>query len=564
MALAAAGIIEVASTGSDGNPGVDTNAGAFNPANANFITNLAATSATGTAPVITSATYNFVAGDVSHWVFIKSGTNWTPGWYKISSVAANAATIDGTIGAAVLYATGGPYSVSTAAGCATVASPTSGTGGVDYSMCGTPKVSVTDAVTAGTTTITSATAPFANIQAGNHVYVQGGTGSIVAAIYEVVSVTNSTTIIVDRSTGLSVGTGATLKLGGCLLTPGQAGANAVAGNSCFIKAATYTILSASTNVATGCVNWPANSGGGNASVIQGYNSKRRDLGTKPLLQASGISTFTLLAYSTSTAVINISVDGALLTSSRGFHTGNISPNAQAVMCKAANCTNCGFNVPLAMLCESTGCSTVVSFGGNVCILCVAHDNTISGFGWTGTFGGVQNYTGCISANNTGASTDGFNGVAVMESTNCNAYANGRDGFRIATANQNGFAVNCIAYGNIGTGFNSAGLSLSPLMACAAGNNGTNFSTTLLQDALKFGLIVLTADPFTNAAGNDYSLNTTAGGGALLRALGIIGAFPGISTTTYQDVGAVQHADPAGGGMMVPSGIFGAESVGIGA
>jgi hypothetical protein len=38
-------------------------------------TDFAATSATGTAPVVTSASYTFIARDVGHWVYVKSGTN---------------------------------------------------------------------------------------------------------------------------------------------------------------------------------------------------------------------------------------------------------------------------------------------------------------------------------------------------------------------------------------------------------------------------------------------------------------------------------------------------------
>jgi hypothetical protein len=60
-------------------------------------------------------------------------------------------------------------------------------------------------------------------------------------------------------------------------------------------------------------------------------------------------------------------------------------------------------------------------------------------------------------------------------------------------------------------------------------------------------IVLTADPFTNAAGGDFSLNNIAGGGALCRAGSVFNAFPGGLTTGFNDIGAVQHEDTGGGG-----------------
>jgi len=90
MALSATTIFEVETGGSD-----TLNGGAFDPGQtAGMLTDGAATSATGTAPVFTSASYNFVAGDVGAWIYIASGTNWIPGWYKISSVGSNAATLN--------------------------------------------------------------------------------------------------------------------------------------------------------------------------------------------------------------------------------------------------------------------------------------------------------------------------------------------------------------------------------------------------------------------------------------------------------------------------------------
>lgn len=69
---------------------------------------------------------------------------------------------------------------------------------------------VTDAVTNGTTTITSATAAFVASDVGRYIWVEGGTGTITGAYYTVVTVTNATTIVVNTATGLTTGTGATL------------------------------------------------------------------------------------------------------------------------------------------------------------------------------------------------------------------------------------------------------------------------------------------------------------------------------------------------------------------
>jgi hypothetical protein len=546
MALSASTIWEVAATGSDGNAGSDANSGGFNPANVNMATDLAATTATSTSPVVTSASYTFVAGDVNAWVFIQSGTNWNPGWYKIASVVGGAATLSAAIGAAVLYSSGGPSSLSTSAGCATTASPTAGVWTIDYSQTGTCPYSFTDMVIDATTNtkFSSAAKPVGKNFVGNLINVTSGTGFTVQVV-EVVS-TSGTVATCDKSLGTLSSTGGNGNMGGSLASPGQSGKAAISTNSVFIKSATYSITSASTNISGGCLSWPANSSGNGTAGIVGYGAVRCDFGTKPLLQASGITTATLVLSSTSTNCINISVDGASLTAIKGIATTN-TVGIFAYKCKASNCTNFGFDCAACIACEATGCSTSsAAFGGSIHLFCTAHNNSNTGFGSSGNFGGTQKACFCLSTNNTGAASDGFSLGAGSTYVNCTAYGNGRDGFRIASANGNGTVINCIAYGNTSTGFNSNSGCICLLSFCAAGNNSTNIGTTI-SNQFDFNNITLTASPFTNVAGNDYSLNTTAGGGAACRAAGLMGTFPGLSTTAFQDLGAVQHQDAGGGG-----------------
>src|SRR5271165_3169872 len=99
MAVTSGSICEVEHGGSD-----TTSSGYFDPSQgANGFTDGAATSANTTSPVFTSASYTFVAGDVGAWLFIYSGSGWYTGWYKIVSVASNAATLDGTGSHCVAY-----------------------------------------------------------------------------------------------------------------------------------------------------------------------------------------------------------------------------------------------------------------------------------------------------------------------------------------------------------------------------------------------------------------------------------------------------------------------------
>lgn len=222
--------------------GATTNGGGFNPTNANMLTNAAATSATGNAPVITSASYNFVAGDVDAWVFIKAGTDWTPGWYKITSVGSNAATVNATVGAAV-QVVAGKYTANTVAGCATTASPTGGTFTVDYSQQDASEIAITDAVSVGSsTTLTSVAALFTPVMVGNAFHLNtAGTGSFgIVGWYEIVSYNSTSSVETDittnNGTALAAGQG---RVGGGLLSLGAIGSatarlGAVAGNVLFL------------------------------------------------------------------------------------------------------------------------------------------------------------------------------------------------------------------------------------------------------------------------------------------------------------------------------------------
>ena len=555
MAVLGPTIHDVAATGSDGNaPADDNNAGAFDPTtnSANFFTDLTTDTNTGNSasPVVSSASYNFVAGDAGSWVFISGGTNWTPGWYKIASVASNKATLDAAIGNAILYSTGGPYSPNTAAGVATVGTPTSGVWTMCYSRVGTAPQSFTDLAstngTNATPTVTSASYSFVKKDVGNFIKVNSGS-NWTTGIYRITN-TSAGGAVLDRACGSSATlSSGTWRLGGCLLSPGQAGANHVAGNHIFIKNATYTIGSATQNISTGCLQLVATSAAANRTSVFGYASVWGDApkgSTRPLLQASGISTSVLVEVQAGGQCAYLRVDGAAQTSSRGIRLSNVG--AQALFCSALNCTNSGFvstsNGATFFGCDATGCSSVAAFSGSAGVFftyCVAWSNTISGF----TSGGI--YHNCYSLNNSGASSDGFTAASVgLFALNCVAYGNGRDGFRMTgSASVNQTMINCIAHSNNGTNYNSTAVADGILLInCAAGNGAANVSTNINLDG-QIGNITLTADPFTNPASNDYSLNIAAGGGALLRSsAGVFGTFPGISTVTYEDIGPAQHQD----------------------
>lgn len=408
-----------------------------------------------------------------------------------------------------------------------------GSGGTDRSQQAAAFKTYTDLVIDGTTNtdMTSAAQPFTSADIGNIVNITSGTGFTVQRV-QIISIPSGVIARVDKSLGTLGSTGGNGKLGGALATPGTAGGLMVAGNTLHIKAGTYTITSASTNVAGGCVSLLA---GGVTTPVQviGYQTAHRDGGTRPLLQASGISTFSVItaASGNGTSVENVNVDGASLTSARGFSTVGL-----AYKCKAVNCTNSGFGgVLLAISCEATGCSTATAFSSTTAIGCVAYSNTFSGFGSVS-----QN---CISANNSGASSHGFD--TTNRCQNCTAYGNGGNGFNhTAGANLSGPWINCLSVGNAGWQFaSSATDAIQRLIGCAAKADGSGAFDSDFTAANLINCVTLTADPFTNAEGGDFSLNNIAGAGASCQLAGLLGTFPGattINTVGYQDIGAAQH------------------------
>lgn len=201
MALASTTVWECNAAATSGN----VNGGGFNPANANMLTDLTtdANTANTDDPIVSSASYNFVAGDVGHWVYIQSGTNWTPGWYKISAVASNKATLMAAVGEAVQRSetVGYPspmYTANTVAGCATVGTPTNGTFTIDYSQGTAGILTLTDfASTNGSGVLTTATGGFTPVMVGNIFNLNSGTNAL-AGWYELTQYTDGNTFTIDR------------------------------------------------------------------------------------------------------------------------------------------------------------------------------------------------------------------------------------------------------------------------------------------------------------------------------------------------------------------------------
>lgn len=370
---------------------------------------------------------------------------------------------------------------------------------------------------------------------GNLLQITGGTAT--AGVYQITTadVPNNRWTL-DRSAGTAAQTvvGA---MGGAFASPGKAcGVATVAGQIVFVKynATPYSITSATPNIAGGVLSVGLN------VLVVGYDTTRTTNNTdtnRPTLTLN-VASATMF---TSAATLSSLVSGFICN-------GNSQTAARAVgtiimyfhRCHFANFNTVSANSHYFYFCSATTCSAMIMRG--TCIACEAYANTATPFGAGDEY---QSLVACISRGNTGASTDGFYAIYRNQTVGCTAYGNGRDGFNLSGASgYPGMMQNCVSVGNGRYGFNLSGGGLYTFLNNAHYNNtsgGVNGSSNI-----NIGTITLTADPFTNAAGGDLSLNNTAGGGAALRALGFPALFPAGLTANYLDIGAAQHQDSGGG------------------
>ncbi len=393
----------------------------------------------------------------------------------------------------------------------------------------------------GTTTLTCLSALFTNTMLGNVIQISG------QGFFCITGFTSTTVVTVHTAMGTFSTTSGWV--GGALASPAVAAANKVASNIVYVKSGTYSITSASTNVAGGCVSDATAAGA--KLAWEGYQTTRGDLGTAPILQASGISTFTIFAVVTGAgngAVIrNLTFDGASLTASKGFNNSN-GLRLTCYKCTAKNCTNEGFTSTAIVICIQCIATNITggtaAFHGSIFgYASEAYSNTVPGFEFSTSNQGGAAF--CLSYNNTGASSDGFQINAAQAYLFCNtAYGNGRDGFRIVSGAANPVLINNLAEANSGWSYSGSGTYPAAYLINNAGYNVASGNVnTAVWTGPNIGFVTGSASFFVAAGSSNFALNTTATGGALARATGFPGAFPAGTTTGYHDIGAAQHADP---------------------
>ncbi len=430
--------------------------------------------------------------------------------------------------------------------------PISGTPGTNYSVQDSPQITYTDLVIDGTTNTkcTSAGNPFTSAHVGNVINITSGTGFTVQRV-QVMSVTGSAATV-DKSLGTLSSTGGNGKLGGGLQTIATANGLCVAGNSVYIKSGTYTLTTA-VAISVTTFFW------------SGYQTTHGDNGTRPLITTStnstilvttsastGVQSFTNISFSNtagtraamlqqvtqhaagSTWVLSgCIIDGftkALDSSNNGaaWDVGFITLDG----CEVKNCTASGVD------CTSSATVSLVSING-----CYFHGNAANiSTDTAGVFIAINSIFSGTTGDGIGPSTP------YVFICGCTSYGNSNGIALSGTVTGEMFLMNNICYGNTTRGITSSSAGNNTAYGAlvskcnAYGGNGTNLNNWTGST----GDVVLSANPFTNSAGGDFSLNNTAGGGAACRGAGYIGAFPGGTSTGAPDIGAVQQSTSGGG------------------
>jgi hypothetical protein len=432
------------------------------------------------------------------------------------------------------------------------------TAGTDYSQQDSAQVAYTDLVIDATTNTkcTSAAHPFTSAHVGNLVNVTGGTGFTVQRV-QVISVASGVATM-DKSLGTLSSIGGTGNLGGGLLTLAKAASLAINDNTIHVKSGTYTVTTA-VNPTTRSVWW-------------GYNSTHRDGGTKPLITTSTNST-RLFSLSSTVGFINISFSNTASTrftgiaSAMGVGGGSVFVidcvfDGHTYAVDGGNGSgDAGSQVFSHMFLsgvEVKNCTVggVFNFFETYVTSCYMHGNTGTAITLRGNGANSFLYVyGSIIVSNTKgiASIFGSDNVRVIQSTIANNTGDGINFTAAGTSDLNLFTIeNSIIYGNGGWGIN---LNAKPIAINAAISRNNAFGSNSSGDrnnlASGYNEVSLSANPFTNSGSGDYSLNTTAGGGAACKAAGFPGTFPGGTSVSRLDIGAVQ-TDPVSAG----SGSFG--------
>lgn len=422
-----------------------------------------------------------------------------------------------------------------------------GAGGTDYSQQDAPQATFADLAidAADATLVSSAAVAFATDHVGNLIRITGGTG-FTAGVYEVLSVASGVATL-DRDCGTVGSTGGTGVLGGALDNPKPLESLAVSGNTAHVKAGTYSLGSQGLSLDQASI------------TLIGYDQVRGDLDNdldnpnRPWLQpAAGWKVETKGGDS---VIANIRVAHA----SGSAHAGIGMTNRTNLV------RNCQVQGPFVQTgihllqgygtveaCEVTGdapAAGIATSSNSTIRNCHVHDIT--------TGDGVRVENGSIVTGNlitgiagAGIQNKGAPTVPAGPLIRNTIHDCGGDGVR-------GLALRAstVIRGNLITACGGAGISNDSQIGFSPAWDGNAFWGNTSNHANLDGPsafspvldVTLGADPYIDASGGDYRLNTAPSGGSACKGTAPGNAWLGSTSAGSLDMGAIQSAGSGSGG-----------------
>lgn len=409
-------------------------------------------------------------------------------------------------------------------------------GGTDYTLQDAAQVHSTDGVSTASTNFTSVTGGFTDAMKGNFLHLTAATGTPTVGWYEIVSVTDANTIVLDRVSGTY--TLADFYIGGAMSLNSTLDddffeiVHAPDGSTVYIKSGSYTL--GESMLTTG--------GGSSTAPVQvlGYNATRGDNPTgadRPTIDctasfsiATGIGDYWIFKN-----LILTGGSSQVLWSDGIGGLGNIYENLKITNTSGtANRTALlGGGGGLVINCElvSTNGYGLRVDGTVRVIVNYIHDSVIGIYNASGGITGIFNIIESCStaAIQLGSAENDHN---FFYNTLYGAETPAGIGFHLPTTT----SIRCRFVGNIIYGFTTG--------ASGGSNTTSNFwdyndfyNNTTDRTNVTAGDNDLAVDPqFTAAASGDFSIGTN------LKAAGFPGAFQGGLSTGYLDVGAVQRQE----------------------
>ena len=312
-----------------------------------------------------------------------------------------------------------------------------------------------------------------------------------------------------------------------------AGVVTTSGDVIAVEEGDYNMTTSTVNVAQGTVL---------ASVgvnIIGYKTTPGDMLGRPrmLPNFGGVYIIRIRGSASVRAYIaNIEVVTGTTTGSYVFQSAGLRDVAIGCVVTAAGGIAEGFGLfDFCLSCTATG----LTDNWNYCFNAIKHCRNCFAKGGKWSYGNAATLDNCISVNPSWYAVE----VAIQPTavTNFISYGSGLSAFYEFTTYAYLSLHNVVVIGSGAYGSEST-IPLSVVSNFATKDNTSGRITPAAL--LEINPIILTADPFIDAANDDFRLNNTAGGGALLRGMGFSDIGAALPTHSLLDIGGQQHADAA--------------------